>query len=273
MGLSGAQDFWIAGSRLYFQRNPEGATNFPLVDIGVIEPANPTIETNEATLQDSDGGILRTVEKTIISIDEAYEIVCSNFSPEIRALFYLSDDPAEFTQSATPVTNVRHTAIVGKLVKLLTGAGVPIFNITSIEDVTLDPDGTPTALTLDTDYEETNLARGIIKILANGTTGSLGDEIELDIDYTPTALSGARKLLPQKAQQIQGTGYIFFGRDNNGRQTVRYAEMVLTPSSSAVQVEDYSNMTFSASVLSDPVEITEPAGQMLDFLGDLPASA
>ncbi len=273
MGLSGAQDFWIAGSRLYFQRNPESGTNFPLLDMGVIQPANPSFELNEANLQDSDGGILRTVEKTIVSIDEAYEIVTSNFSPEARALFYLSDDPAEFTQAATPVTNVRHTAVVGKLVKLLTAAGVPIFNIASIEDVTLDPDGAATALTLDTDYEATNLTRGIIKILANGTTGTLGDEIVLDIDYTPTALQGQRQLLPQKAQQIQGTGYLFFGRDNNARQTVRYAEMTLTPSASAIQVEDYSNMTFNATVISDPIQTTEPAGQMLDIIGDLPESA
>lgn len=273
MGVSGAQDFWIAGSRLYFQRNAEGGSSFPLVDMGVIQPANPSFELNEAELQDSDGGILRTVEKTIVSISEAYEIITSNFSPKARALFYLSDDPAEFTQSATPVTDIRHTAIVGELVKLVTSAGVPIFNITSIEDVELDPDGTPTTLTLDTDYEEVNLARGIIRLLANGTTGSLGDEVALDIDYTPTALSGQRQLLPQKAQQIQGTGYLYFGRDNNARQTVRYAEMALTPSSSAIQVEDYSNMTFNATVLSDPIETTEPAGQMVDFLGDLPSAS
>ncbi len=86
MAIVKAQDFWLTGSRLYFQRDPVAAVVQPYRDLGVIAPANPTLEIEKIVLKDSDGGVKTDITESVTEINETYEITCSNLSPNNLSL-------------------------------------------------------------------------------------------------------------------------------------------------------------------------------------------
>lgn len=100
MSVVNFQDYWIAGSRLWFQRDPVNGVEQPWVDLGTINPANPTIEPEQKELVDFDGGIGLTVEESVTKITETYDITCSNLNLTNLALLFLANDPQAFTQAA-----------------------------------------------------------------------------------------------------------------------------------------------------------------------------
>lgn len=272
MAIVGAQDFWLTGSRLYFQRDPVASVVQMHRDLGVIEPANPTLEIEKLELEDSDGGVKSTVTESVTKIDETYEITCSNLNPNNLALLFLANDPASFTQSASAVTDVRHYAHPGELVKLLDAdydaatPGSPIFGITSIDDVT-GVGGSPTYVE-DTDWETVDLQRGIIRMI---TGGAFAAAAAILIDYTPTAITGTRMVTPQGLLgTVEGNAVLIFGRGNNAQQSARYGRASLTPSSANLQINDYSNFVLSLKFLSDLTAAT-PAGNLLYWVGSVPA--
>ena len=123
------------------------------------------------------------------------------------------------------------------------------------------------------DVEVVNSARGIVRLatapplldLTSHTDGS-----GLKFFFTESALSGSRSLNPQSSQgEITGKGKLFWGRGNNSEQTVREADVSVTPQSSQIQVEDYSQITFSVKVVSDPTETG--AGKITYIKGDMPS--
>jgi hypothetical protein len=124
------------------------------------------------------------------------------------------------------------------------------------------------------DYEVVSLDRGIIRLLAGGSLElASGAVTDLAISFTPTAITGKRLIRPQTIHTIEGRGYIFYSRDSHTRQSVRYAEVSLSPQNAAMQVDNYSTFGLRVAVLSDPIEITEPAGRLLDFKGELEATS
>lgn len=131
---SGFQDFWLAGSRFFFQRDPVASVVQPFIDFGVIQSANPTLNLTKIELKDPDGGVSKTVDEKVTEIDESYEITCNNFNPRNRAFLFLSGSPASFTQSATERA-VAHWCIPSALLKLLDANGEPIYNIAAIAGV------------------------------------------------------------------------------------------------------------------------------------------
>ncbi len=265
MGRVGFQEFWITGARLYFTRNSDA--NAALLDLGVIQSCTPTIESTKLELKDGDGGIRRTVDEVVTDINESYEIVCSNFNMENLALAFMSNAPEELAQTTDKLTAVVHKAVVGpgKYVKLKDANGVYLYNITAA--VVKDSDGTTTYVE-DTDWKWLSKARGIIQILS---TGSIKDGDSITIDITPAAISGKRLLKPQTSSgAIKGKALIVFGRENNTAQTMREAEVSLTPSATSLSSEDYSSFTLTAKVLSDITSVNEPAGRMLQPIGTLP---
>lgn len=273
MSVSGYQEFWVTGSRFYFQRDDD--TNEGLLDLGVIKVVSPTMEVEKIELEDSDGGIRKIAAEAVTKMSETYEIECNNFSLDNLALLFLasSSSPATFTQAVTPIADVPHKAVVGpgKFVKLKNLTGDWLYNINTISVVNATAMTTTTTnvpLTEDTDWEWISKDRGIISILS---TGSIADGDDLLITITPNALTGKRLVYPQTGSIINGHAMLVWGRDNNAYQTVREADVTISPSSGNFQVEDYSSLTLSAKVLSDVTEITEPAGRLLQFKGTLPA--
>ncbi len=271
MAVVGAQDFWLTGSRLYFQRDPVSSVVQPHRDLGVIAPANPTLEIEKLELEDSDGGVKSVVTESVTKIDETYEITCSNLNPNNLALLFLANDAVEFTQSASAVTDVKHFAHPGELVKLIDAdydavtPGVPIFGITSIQAVT-GAGGSPT-YTVDVDWEIVDLQRGLIRMITGGAFAAAADIL---VDYTPTAITGIRMVTPQGLLgTVEGNAVLVFGRGNNAQQSARYGRASLTPSSANLQIDDYSNFVLSLKFLSDLTAAT-PAGNLLYWVGGVP---
>lgn len=353
MSAAGFQDFWVAGSRFYYQRDAVATIEQPWVDLGVIQPANPTLTIEKIELEDSDGGIRSTCAEKVTKIDENYDITCSNLSLSNLALLFLANEPSAFTQLAA-TTTVAHYAHPGRLVKVKDADGVLLYNIrilgvvdgtttaivtdttvtavtpatktitlstdlttkvTSGDTIVLAPDGltdkdkassytvasvtsttvvvnedisgaaetsltgtkllyidqtgspVDTMLEKDTDWNIYSDDRGLLRLVDGGAFSAAGN---IRIIYYTNAVSGDRLINPQDiAGEINGTGVLIWGRDNNAKQTVREARISITPSSANIQVEDFSNFVISVRVLSDITSVT-PAGRILQFKGDLP---
>lgn len=272
MGIIAAQDHWLTGSRLLFQRDPVASVPQPHRDLGVIEPANPGLEIEKIELNDSDGGVISIVTESVVKIDETYEITCSNLGPKNLSLLFLANDPESFVQSASAVTDVKHYAHPGELVKLLDGdydaatPGGPIFGIASIQEVT-GVGGSPTYVE-DTDWETVDLERGVIRMISGGAFAAAAAIL---VDYTPRAITGDRMIVPQGLLgTVEGNAILIYGRGNNAQQSARYGRVSLTPVSANFQIEDYSNFVLSLKFLSDLTAAT-PAGNLLYWVGALPA--
>jgi hypothetical protein len=274
MSISGFQEFWLTGSRFYFQREED--TSESLLDLGVIEVVSPTLEPESIELEDSDGGVRRIVDTAVTKISETYEIVCKNFNVDNLAMLFLADvnSPALFTQAITPLVDVEHIACVGngKYVKLKDADGNWLYSINSITIERQDPTtttATPVPVTVDVDWEWTSKDRGIIKVIEGG---SINDGDRLLISITPNAISGRRLIYPQTGAILKGKAMLVWGRGNNASQTVREATVSIAPSAASFSVEDYSSFTLQASVLSDIIETVAPAGRLLQFKGTQPSA-
>lgn len=265
MSLVGAQDFWLTGSRLYFQRDPlpdnTGALiEQPIVDFGRIDAVSPTMTPTVVNLLDSDGGMKRLVDQAMAQIDEKYSIKGSNLNMDNLALLFMGVPPTSFTQAATPIT-VSQKAFPGRLLKLKDANGVPVYGVTSITTV-------GASLVQGTDWEVVSLERGIIRMIA---TGSFATAASISITYVPRVISGLRRLLnPQTAAIVRGTGLLIWGRGLNTQQTVREARFSLSPSASTFSDSAFSDMSVDLNVLSDPTQAI-PAGRLLYWLGTEPS--
>lgn len=141
------------------------------------------------------------------------------------------------------VTDERHTAYVGGLLAL---DDVPdISDPGSTVTVTLDPDGTPSVLTLNTDYEVT---RAGIVILEGG---AVSDEDEIGIDYDK-ADSVIMEALVESGKEYR---LVFDGLNEaqSGRAVVVTAHRItFSPTQGSSLIGDeFAELPLEFSVLSD----------------------
>ena len=350
MANLGGQQFWLAGSRFYFKRDDINAVEQPWIDLGIIQPANPTLDIEEVEIYDSDGGVKTLADSQITKFTETYELVCSNLNGDNLALLFYANPPTAFSQTATEKT-ATIGCFPGRLFKIhdTDTAETPLFSLGTIAgvytgatltavltditvstktlkvtgDITLalapgDPiivhaagltniansrtykhvsdsfaggatsivveetpaanevaivgqvryEGGGTIYLQGTDWEVVDLDRGLGRMI-NG--GAFAVSAALSVLFTPAVITSSLRLInPQNFEgKIQGIGMLFWGRENNAFQTVREATVILSPSASAIGVDDYSNMTIKAKVVSD-ITATIPAGRLLGFKGALP---
>lgn len=135
MSNKGSQSFWITGSRLYVQRDPVDAVIQPMLDLGRINVANPTISPTKLELKDSDGGRLRVIDAAVSEIAESYDITCSNLSDTNLAFLFLAEAPSSFVQSGNEVVAGVHWGIPGNLIKIKDSTGVNIYDCAAIAGV------------------------------------------------------------------------------------------------------------------------------------------
>lgn len=273
MGVSGFQDFWVAGSRVYFKKDDIGGVDQPFVDLGVLtESAAPSIEVTKAELQDVDGGRKQTVAEKTTEVTEEYLITTGNFNIDNLANLLAADPPVDFVQSATPqVNNVQDPAHVGFLMKLKDAGGEYIYNLASVDTVKDSGDAITYTEGPTDDYEVVSLTRGIIRIV-EGSTIVENDEILVSI--TPVALAGKRLAKPLSgAGSIDGRLFLIYGREGNADQTVREVKATLTPSGAAITADEFSTAQFTLKILSDLATPAQPAGRLLHFLGDVPTNS
>jgi hypothetical protein len=262
---NGAQQYVIAGNRLFFQRDAISGVTQPLIDFGTIKPVSPAINPEEAVLEDSGSGIRVIVDRVLTKIDESYDIVCSNMNMENLAIMLAAAPPEAYTQSATQQVDNVHYATPGRLLKLLDDNGDPIYNLASV-DAVKDNAGT-TTYTAGTDYEVVSLAMGIIRIK---TGGAISAAANIKITLTPVALSGNRLIKPQSASgTVLGTAYLFWNQQNYAYVNVREARVSITSNASSFSDAEHSNFTVKLSVINDLTQ-SIPAGKLINVVGALP---
>lgn len=338
----GFQDFWVVGARGIFEQDAVNGTAQPARDLGVLKSLSPTLSTSSIKMLDPDGGVNRTVDEAVNSIEESYDAVFTNFNQKNLALLFLSTPPAAFTQGAT-IYNVALTGYAGQLLKIKDASGVALYNLSCIsgvyyggtvtaltvtaldaslkkiscsatpgvvagDKVILGPDGvtdlansttytvasvvsndvfvneamsssqvsvtggklyknnTGTILAKTTGYSSVNIIRGTVVL--NG----LPSDVTVNVIFATAALSGKRLLSPQSLKaSVKGTLYLFLSREDNTRQHVRECRVSIAPSSTSLNVDDFSNFTVKITVLS---EITDTsAGRLIAIYGSLPDEA
>lgn len=266
--ISGNQQSWLTGSRLYFQRDPIGAVGQPMIDFGTVAPFAPTIAVTKIALKDADGGIRKTIADEVVEITESYGIKTFNLNMDNLALAFLADPATVYTQAATQRVSVVHAATPGRLIKIADASGNPAFGLTSIDTVT-GPSASPT-YTSPADYTVVDLERGFIKMTAGGAFSAAGP---IEITYTPRAISGIRQITPHNTScSVYGTAIIVWGRCNNKEQTARVCRVALAPNSNTWGLDSHSDLGFDLTVLDDLSKPT-PSGSLIYWLGNLAAAA
>lgn len=266
--IVGHQDFWVTGSRVYFQSDPRDIAGNgtlveqPIIDLGRIDPVSPAQNVEMIQLKDSDGGIKRLVAEEVADITETYDVKCSNLSPTNLAMLFMALPPTALTQVAASEGPVSHYAIPGQLVKIRHTDGSFAFGLASITTVG--------ALVEGTDYEVVSLERGLIRMIEGGAHAAAGN---VAITYAKRAITGLRQFRPQTGATVRGTGLIVWGRKNNRAQTARVARFTLTAAGANFTDSAFSDMTLRMSVLNDITDVDNPAGQMKHWLGDLPSAS
>ncbi|PHR91969.1 MAG: hypothetical protein COA69_09395 [Robiginitomaculum sp.] len=276
MTIAGHQDYWVTGSRFYFQRDAIGGVVQPILDFGTIDVASPSFDPSKIELKDGDGGIQRLVDERIIESAETYEITGYNLSPTQLALMY-SGTVEDLDQAVTTKDDIKHRAVSGHLIKILDddydSATEPRFTlgVTTIDGVFTEVSDGGDELVLGVDYEIVSLERALIRIIPSSTVITADDDIF--ITFTPRLIAGARLIKPNTASGvIQGRGLLVYGRDNNASQTARIARFSLTPQTPNLSITEHSSLVFSLSVLEE-IGAAEPAGRVEYWLGTLPSAS
>lgn len=122
----------------------------------------------------------------------------------------------------------------------------------------------------DVDWEVYSLVRGFVRIIEGGAIA----DGAVTVIYEKDAYSGLLQFKPQDLDaDIKAEAMVFWGRDQNTRQTVRRARISLTPSGAAnFTADEFSNMTLSVRVITDITEET-PAGYVRQIKGSLPSKS
>jgi len=277
MGVVGFQDFWVTGSRFYFDR--DGTTQGQLLDLGVIDTAQPSFEVNKIELQDGDGGRLVTVDSEVTSINENYEITIKNFNTETLSLMFLANEPTALNQAfaAGDIDTMKVSLHPGHVAKLTSSSegvyGVSAATFTDAAAASLvDYDVSPSTA----DFRWVSKERGIIKFLAGGSLTLADGEViscsAITYDSGIHSATNRRMVYPQSsAGALTGRAYLYYSRKNNTEQSVREFKCSLTPSSAAYSVDDYSTYSMTAQVLSDLTQTNDIAGIMANIDGSEPS--
>lgn len=118
MSQVGFQDFWVAGSRAYFRRDPIGGVVQPWIDLGRLTAVNPQVTPERAQLYDPATGIRVLADEGVTNIEELYDVQTSNMSMENLAYLFMSKPPTKFLQAAAEKAAVPHFCWPERLLKL-----------------------------------------------------------------------------------------------------------------------------------------------------------
>ena len=245
-GIIGSQDYWIVGSRFYFEPNLAGTNtrSGDMIDLGTVDTVSPQISTNIAELKDAESGVIRLLDQGLVSIDETYSITVKNFNfRNLQILF--AGKPQTETQAANVVpasitlsseelsrTPSGPTGSLIKptggylLVQLRSSTGEPLRNFTTSSTLTVSANvassGGSASLTKDTNWVWWDAPKGIIRIilLPVGASGYTNMTVVSGIitvypaagftltfsAATGTGYSGNRVIYPQSATLSDLTG-------------------------------------------------------------------
>jgi len=290
-GISGEQDFWIVGSRFYFEPlGANGQRSGEMIDLGTIDAANPEIDAQIVELKDSESGVLRLVSQGLLRVDETYSITVKNFNFRNLQMFFggkaVSENqaaniiPAPFTLDAEEISRTTTNGVTPTggvlLVQLRTTEGIPIRNI-STTAVASATSNTGNVLQIDVDFRNgTNYVvwdgpKGIIRIVkldgggANSFIGmtvsngvitaypATGFTVTFTGHVANTGYSGNRVIYPQTASASDLTGYahIYWTRNNGADVSARTFRCQIQPAGSALSSEDYSSWNLLVTAIAE----------------------
>jgi len=209
-----AQDPWVTGSALFFRRDPVNTVIQPILDLGVIDIVNPSLEITSIQLEDSRSGKKALIDERVVAIGETYEITCSNLSPENLALMFMASRPSAFTQ-----TNSEHNGVQwadpGFLLQIQDANSEPLLDFDKVAGVI------PTTVI---SYAITSVTVGTKTIITSDDASALnnGDHICIsgttDVDndgtYTVDAVTGVGPTTITVTETITGadsTGGTLYG--------------------------------------------------------------
>lgn len=245
-GLVGGQDYWIVGSRFFFEPNLTGTTtrSGEMIDLGTVDTISPQIAANLAELKDSESGVLRLVDQGLINIEETYSVTIKNFNYQ-NLQFLFAGKPQSETQAAnlTPASFALSAEELARtpsgnsgnlinptggrlLIQLRDSDGEPLRNFTSTSSLTASANvgtaGSAVSLTRGSHWDWHDAPKGIIRIirLPTGAGGYPGMTVSQGIitaypaagfTVSFTAGSGAgytgnRVIYPQTATLADLTG-------------------------------------------------------------------
>lgn len=247
--------YTLGKGEVYFDKDGEGERY-----IGNTTVFNVTIESETLDHFDSDQGIRTKDDSVVLEVNRTGSITTDNISKENLALFLMAD-MLTITQTATPVVDEAIGAVKqGRFYQLGKTSANPqgVRGVTAVT-VTIDPDGTPTAAVLDTDYT-LDAALGRIYIIEGG---GIADDDELEVDYTPVANSRTR-VATNNAASLSGS-LRFVSKNPKGDQNDWYMPQVtLRPEGDfALKGDEWIVMNFA-------VEIGAPTGQSAIYVDGRP---
>lgn len=300
-GFIGTQDFWIAGSRFFFEKNGK------MSDFGTIDVVNPEISPSVVDLKDGEKGVLRLLDKALTQVDETYNVTVKNFNLTNLQYLFLG---SSFTGSAASGANAASTALKAKsisledlnnigttatvtgqpitgikgvyLMQLQNAAGENLRNCNSTTLITITIGGQ--AQTQGVHWDFYDRAKGIIRINTIGAiavfspavtvTGVVATSIAGSVPLPMVLTTGAnaiagvaanRTMFPQTASlaSLQGVGHIYWTRENGANVTVRSFNCQIQPGGVALNTTDYSSWTLAVTVLATGTDAGYEGGTLV----------
>jgi hypothetical protein len=189
-GITGSQDYWIVGSRFYFEPNVSGSTtrSGEMIDLGTVDTISPQISTTIAELKDAESGVIRLLDQGLVSIDETYSITIKNFNYRNLQILFAGTVPGSEAQTANlpPKTitlsseelSKTPSGITGNVIKptggylliqLYRSSGDALRNFTTASTMTvvanIGASGAAVSLTKDVHWSWWDAPKGIIRII------------------------------------------------------------------------------------------------------------
>ena len=224
MPTIGFQDLWVSGSRLYFQRNPKDGEFFPLLDLGVVDPINPSAEIEKLEQKDSECGVEVLVDERVARISESYQVTCKNFNPDNLALLFRDESPEAYVTAPDDSAVGEGDAFQGHLLKIEDNVGESVWDITEVYgiytqtdvvdwpviDMEVDEIEAPSNINLVGDHTDKGLYAGqeIILSKTNLTDEDAAGKYTLTVDaqYNAIADRTVIQVTPDISQYAQGPG-------------------------------------------------------------------
>lgn len=122
----------------------------------------------------------------------------------------------------------------------------------------------------DTDWEVVDLDLGLVRLISGGAFGTAADVRVIAVTAEVTDAEGLRRLYPNEVNKIEGDAIIVWSRAEDADRTVRRCRISLRPASATVQVDNYSNMVLTGSVLRQ-TGATHEFGELTAIKGDNPS--
>lgn len=264
--IENGQQLITTGSILHLARIDETvipAVTGPARDVGTVTVVNPTVASDAIELFDARGGRRSRISRRVLNVNETAEIMCANMSLDNLLYTFGADVVQTYTQSATPLVAVQHYAYPDSKLHLHDNSGNYLYDIASIQSIGTLVNGTDYVVTPE------GLKMGYVTILPTASLAAGGANV--NVSFTPNAISGARWFAPQKQPTAKCEAWIYWTSDDYKTIYLRdHVQVFVSPANPEFSETDFSKMRFTISVINNLANTTRPAGRFVHPVGTVP---